>query len=38
MTTKGRDCGDPRDHTANLAAGEPIFQFRRAAPISDTDL
>ncbi|MCI0334991.1 MAG: DUF1559 domain-containing protein [Planctomycetes bacterium] len=37
MTPNGRKCVDPRDHTANLGAGEPITVFRTAPPLSEGD-
>ncbi len=37
MTPNGRECVDPADHTANLNLGEPIFDFRNLAPLSESD-
>jgi prepilin-type N-terminal cleavage/methylation domain-containing protein/prepilin-type processing-associated H-X9-DG protein len=37
MTPNGRKCVDPTDHTANLNPGEPIYEFRSAAPLSEED-
>jgi prepilin-type processing-associated H-X9-DG protein len=37
VTTDGRKCVDPRDHTANLNPGEPIHTFRNAPPLTEDD-
>jgi prepilin-type processing-associated H-X9-DG protein len=37
LTSNGRKCVDPRDHTDNLDTGEPINVFRTAPPLSESD-
>jgi prepilin-type processing-associated H-X9-DG protein len=37
LTSNGRKCVDPTDHTANINPGEPIHAFRNAPPLSEQD-
>ncbi len=37
LTAKGSKCVDPEDHTNGLSPGEAIYEFRRAAPLSEQD-
>lgn len=37
MTPNGRKCVDPDDHTAYQSAGQAIYEFRAAPPLSEKD-